>query len=54
MLFGLSNIWASFYDYIIKILNEKLNVFFIVYLNDTMIYTNEVDRSIWFNELSSS
>ena len=41
MPFGLSNIPASFQDYIIKILAEKLNIFVIVYLDDILIYTKD-------------
>ena len=39
MLFGLTNVPATFHDYINKILAEKLDVFVIVYLNDILIYT---------------
>ena len=39
MLFGLSNVLASFQGYINKILAEKLDVFVIVYLDDIVIYT---------------
>lgn len=43
MLFSLSNTSASFQAYINKILAEKLDNFVIVYLDDIMIYTDEVD-----------
>ena len=39
MLFGLSNVPASFQSYINKILAKKLNIFVIVYLDDILIYT---------------
>ena len=39
MLFGLSNDLANFQGYVKKILEEKLDVFVIVYLNDILIYT---------------
>lgn len=38
ILFGLSNILASFQDYINKILVEKLNIFDVVYLHNILIY----------------
>ena len=41
MPFGLSNAPASFQDYINKILAERLNTFFVVYLNNIMIYTED-------------
>ena len=41
MLFRLSNIPASFQNYINKILPEKLNIFVIIYLDDTLIYTED-------------
>ena len=39
MLFGLSNIPASFQGYINKILVKKLDIFVIVYLDNILIYT---------------
>ena len=39
MLFGLSNAPASFQSYINKILDEKVDVFVIVYLDNILIYT---------------
>ena len=39
MPFGLSNTPANFQGYINKILPKKLDVFFIVYLDDILIYT---------------
>ena len=39
MLFDLNNILATFQGYINKILTDKLNIFVIVYLNDTFIFT---------------
>ena len=41
MPFGPSNAPASFQDYIIKILAEKLNIFIIVYLDNILIYTED-------------
>ena len=41
ILFGLSNVLASFQDYINKILAKKLDIFIIVYLNDIFIYTKD-------------
>ena len=45
MLFGLLNAPASFQGYINKILAEKLNVFVIVYLDDTLIYTEDTGQA---------
>ncbi len=39
MHFGLTNILATFRDYINKILVENLNIIMIVYLDDILIYT---------------
>ena len=41
MPFGLTNILASFQEFINKIFTEKLDIFIIVYLNDILIYTND-------------
>ena len=41
MLFGLFNAPASFQGYINKILDEKLDVFIIIYLDDIFIYTKD-------------
>ncbi len=41
MPFGLSNVLASFQDYINKILTEKLDIFVVVYLDNIMIYTED-------------
>ena len=38
MLFGLTNVPASFQGYINKILAEKFDIFVIVYLDDILIY----------------
>ena len=44
MSFGLSNALATFQEYVNKILAEKLNIFIIVYLNDILIYTEDLDK----------
>ena len=41
MLFGLTNAPASFQEFINKILDEKLDIFAIVYLNNIFIYTDD-------------
>lgn len=41
MPFGLSNAPASFQGYVNKFLAEKLDIFFIVYLDDILIYTED-------------
>ena len=41
MSFGLSNALATFQGYINKILAEKLNIFVIIYLDDSLIYTKD-------------
>ena len=53
--FGRTNIPASFQAYINKILVEKLDIIFIVYLDDILIYTeNDGDSHVvvvwWFLE----
>ena len=45
MLFRLSNIPASFQDYINKILAKKLNICVIVYLDDILIYTKDAEQA---------
>lgn len=40
MYFGLSNISAYFQGYIHKIMANKLDIFFIIYLDDILIYIN--------------
>ena len=42
---GLSNAPASFQSYINKILAEKLDIFVIVYLNDIIIYTEDLGQA---------
>ena len=39
ILFGLTNVRASFQGYINKILAEKVDIFVIMYLDDILIYT---------------
>ena len=41
MLFGLSNIPATFQKYINKSIAEKLDIFVIVYLDDMLINTKD-------------
>ena len=41
MLFGLTNILASFQEFINKIFAEKLEIFVIVYLDNIFIYTDD-------------
>ena len=41
ILFSLTNIPASFQEYINKILVEKLDGFVIMYLDDILIYTDD-------------
>ena len=45
MPYGLSNIPAMFQGYINKILIEKLDIFVIIYLNDMLIYTKDLEHS---------
>ena len=42
MFFGLFNTPAIFQGYVNKILAEKLDIFFIVYLDDLLIYTKDL------------
>ena len=44
IFFGRSNILVSFQDYINKILAKKSNIFVIVYCNNIIIYTKDVDH----------
>ena len=44
ILFRLSNILASFQDYINKILAKKYNIFIIIYLNNISIYINNLSQ----------
>ena len=41
MLFGLSNIPASFQSYINKILTKKFDIFIVVYLDNILIYIED-------------
>ncbi len=43
MPFGLFNILVSFQVYINKILVKKLNIFVVVYLDNILIYTKDLD-----------
>ncbi len=44
MPFGLSNAPASFQGYINKILAEKLDIFVVVYLDNILIYTEDLGQ----------
>ncbi len=44
MLFALTNTPAILNDYMNKILEEKLDVFVIVYLDNILIYTKNKDK----------
>ena len=44
MLFGLSNFSAIFQGYVSKILAEKLDVFVMVYLDDILIYIEDLSQ----------
>ena len=44
MHFGLSNVSASFQNYINKILAKKLDIFVIVYLDDILINTKDLGQ----------
>ena len=44
MLFGLFNTLAIFQGYVNKILAEKLDIFVIIYLNDILIYTEDLGQ----------
>ena len=52
MPFGLFNAPASFQGYINKILAEKLDIFVIVYLDDILIYTEDLGQdhvdTVWW------
>lgn len=49
LLFGFFNILASFQGYTNKILVETLDFFFIIDLDDILIYPNEADnvKAVW-------
>ena len=42
MLFGLSNTLSTFQGYVNKILDEKLDIFVIIYLDDILIYIEDL------------
>ena len=44
MVFSFSNTPATFQGYVNKILAEKLDVFFIVYLDNILIFTKDLDQ----------
>ena len=44
MFFGLTNILATFQDYMFKTLAEKFDIFVIVYLNDIFIYIESKEK----------
>lgn len=45
MFFGLFNALASFQGYINKIFVKKLDIFDIVYLNNILIYTKDLNQA---------
>ena len=45
MLLGLSTTPATFQGYVNKILAEKLDIFVIVYLDDILIYTEDIGQA---------
>ena len=45
MLFVLPNVFASFQDYINKILAEKNNIFVIIYPDDIFIYIDNLGQT---------
>ena len=45
MPFGLFNASASFQGYINKILAKKLDIFVIIYLDDILIYTEDIGQA---------
>ncbi len=44
MPFGLSNALTNFQGYIKKILAEKLDFFIVVYLDDILVYTEDLGQ----------
>ena len=44
MGFGLFNVPATFQRYVNKILIEKLDIFMIIYLDDILIYTKDLEH----------
>ena len=44
MFFKLFNTLVNFQSYINKILDKKLNIFIIIYLDDIFIYTKNPDQ----------
>ena len=45
MVFGFFNTSVTFLKYINKILAEKLDIFIIIYLNNILIYIENLDQS---------
>ena len=44
MPFGLFNTLITFQEYVNKILDKKLDIFVIVYLDNILIYTKNLDQ----------
>ena len=45
ILFGFSNTLANFQGYINKILDNKLDISIIIYLNEILIYVKNLDQT---------
>ena len=44
MSFGLFNVPATFQAYINKVLTDMVNVFYVVYFDDILIYSNSLEE----------
>ena len=44
MLFGLTNVPGTFQSYVNKILAKKLDIFIIIYLDDILIYIEDLRK----------
>jgi hypothetical protein len=50
MLFGLTNVLASFQRFIFTVLGEYLDVFVIVYLDDILVFSKTKAEYIEYNK----